>query len=327
MILAGDIGGTKVNLGLFEWIDNTLKLHTKKLFSSTDYGSLEEVLSAFKEEVSLDHIDTACFGIAGPVINGECYATNLSWEVKTLGLQAYLGLQEVHLINDLQATAYGMLYLDEDDFVVLNPNGRKLEGNRAVIAAGTGLGEAILFNDGRGYHPMSSEGGHADFAPLSAQQDELLQWLRHRYPEHVSYERVLSGDGIYNIYQFLVQSGFASEPQSMIKVAEGKEPSAMVSECALKENDPLCMEALKIFAEIYGAEAGNLALKALSLGGVYIGGGIAPKILPVLSDGYFMKGFLSKGRFNEMLSEMEVKLSLNPETALHGAAHYAQDKL
>jgi glucokinase len=220
-----------------------------------------------------------------------------------------------------------MLYLEEDEFADLNPKGRKVNGNRAVIAAGTGLGEAMLYYDGSAYHPIGSEGGHSDFAPLTPQQDELLKWMRNRYPGHVSYERILSGPGIYTLYEFLVESDFTPQPSSMLHIPEGKDRSAMVSECALKELNPLCMEALRLFAEIYGAEAGNLALKSMSLGGVYIGGGIAPKILSVLSNNHFMNGFLGKGRFNEMLQAMQVKVSLNPQTALLGAAYYAHDRL
>jgi glucokinase len=326
MILAGDIGGTKTDIGLFDWKEDSLKLQVKEQFPSSEYASLEEILDAFKEQVTLPYIDSACFGIAGPVIQERCTATNLPWKVSTFDLQAYLGIQRVCLINDLEATSYGMLHLDEDEFVALNPNGQKVKGNRAVIAAGTGLGESMLFYDGRVYHPIGTEGGHSDFAPLSVQQDTLLQWLRHRYPEHVSYERILSGVGIYSIYQFLSQSGSYPETSEMYQIAEGEDPSARVSECALKENDPLSIETLRLFSQIYGAEAGNLALKTLSIGGVYIGGGIAPKILPVLKDGHFMKGFLSKGRFNEMLAQMEVKVSLNPETALLGAAHFAHNR-
>ncbi|CAA6822194.1 MAG: Glucokinase (EC [uncultured Sulfurovum sp.] len=326
MILAGDIGGTKTNIGLYTWKEHALELHRKEQFSSRDYNSLEEILTAFNQKVTLSHIDAACFGIAGPVIEESCTTTNLPWRVSTLDLQAYLGLQNVRLLNDLEATAYGMLYLHDNAFIHLNPTAKKTKGNHAVIAAGTGLGEAMLYFNGHTYQPIGTEGGHSDFAPLSPQQDALLQWLRHRYPEHVSYERVLSGSGIYTIYQFLAQSGYAPEPASMLHITDDKDPNAMVSECALKEQDPLCIETLRLFCQIYGAEAGNLALKTMSLGGVYIGGGIAPKILSVLADGHFMKGFLSKGRFNKMLSQMEVKLSLNPETALLGAANYARDK-
>lgn len=327
MILAGDIGGTKTNLALFELRDNSLYVVAQHQFPSREFGSLNEVITLFKEKTSLPSIDAACFGIAGPVIEGRCRTTNLPWEITTSDLQEHLGISKVRLLNDLEATAYGMLHIPEDAFVDLNPKGRSMHGNRAVIAAGTGLGEAMLYYDGSTYHPIGSEGGHCDFAPLTPQQDALLKWMRNRYPGHVSFERILSGPGVYILYEFLVESDFAAQPTSMLNIPEGKDPSVMVSECALKERNALCMEALRLFSEIYGAEAGNLALKSMSLGGVYIGGGIAPKILPVLANNHFMNGFLSKGRFNEMLQGMQVKVSLNPETALLGAAHYALDRL
>jgi len=327
MILAGDIGGTKTNLALFEIEDNTLHILSQKQFPSREYSSLTEIISAFEEQISAYKIDAACFGIAGPVINGRCRTTNLPWDISTSDLQEYLHIDKVRLMNDLEATAYGMLYLPEDEFIDLNPTGRVVDGNRAVIAAGTGLGEAMLFYDGTDYHPIGSEGGHSDFAPVTGQQDELLKWMRNRYPGHVSYERILSGPGIYTLYEFLYESGFAPQSASMMNIVEGKDRSAMVSECALKEQDPLCMETLRLFAEIYGAEAGNLALKSMSLGGVYIGGGIAPKILPFMTNRHFMNGFASKGRFEEMLRGMQVKISLNPETALLGAAHFVMDRL
>lgn len=327
MILAGDIGGTKTNLALFEIQENTLVMQAQQQFSSRDFLSLTEVITAFEQQTSMSRIDAACFGIAGPIIDGRCLTTNLPWNISTVDLQKHLHIDKVRLMNDLEATAYGMLYLPEDEFVDLNPTGRALDGNRAIIAAGTGLGEAMLYYDGTDYHPIGSEGGHSDFAPVTGQQDELLKWMRNRYPGHVSYERILSGPGIYTLYEFLYESGFASQPVSMMHIPEGKDRSAMVSECALKEHDPLCLEALRMFAEIYGAEAGNLALKSMSLGGVYIGGGIAPKILHILSNNHFMNGFASKGRFEEMLRGMQVKVSLNPETALLGAAHFAVDRL
>jgi len=327
MILAGDIGGTKTNLALFEVGGNILKIQVQQQFDSREFSSLTEVIMAFEQQTSMPKIDAACFGIAGPVIDGRCHTTNLPWNISTADLQKHLLIDKVRLMNDLEATAYGMLYLPEDEFVDLNPSGRAHNGNRAVIAAGTGLGEAMLFYDGTDYHPIGSEGGHSDFAPVTGQQDELLKWMRNRYPGHVSYERILSGPGIYTLYEFLYESGFAPQPASMMQILEGEDRSAMVSECALKEHDLLCMEALRLFAEIYGAEAGNLALKSMSLGGVYIGGGIAPKILPVLTSSHFMNGFASKGRFEEMLRGMQVKISLNPETALLGAAHFAVDRL
>lgn len=327
MILAGDIGGTKTNLALFEVEESMLKVKIQQEFSSKDFSSLSDVITAFKEGTLMPKIESACFGIAGPIIDGRCRTTNLPWDISTEDLQKDLAVDKVRLMNDLEATAYGMLYLPEDEFVDLNPTGRKFNGNCAVIAAGTGLGEAMLYYDGMHYHPIGSEGGHSDFAPVTVQQDELLKWMRNRYLGHVSYERILSGPGIYTLYEFLYENGFAPEPVSMMHMPEGKDRSAMVSECALNKRDPLCMEALRLFAEIYGAEAGNLALKSMSLGGVYIGGGIAPKILPLLENNHFMNGFVRKGRFEEMLRGMQVKISLNPETALLGAAYYAHDRL
>ncbi len=327
MILSGDIGGTKTNLALFELQGDRLEIKAQHQFASREFSSLTEVITAFEAMTSIPKIDSACFGIAGPVIDGRCRTTNLPWDITTSGLQEHLGIDKVRLLNDLEATAYGMLYLPEDEFMDLNPTGRPTNGNRAVIAAGTGLGEAMLYYDGTHYHPIGSEGGHCDFAPVTTQQDALLSWMRHHYPGHVSYERILSGPGIYTLYEFLYESGFAPQPLSMLHIPEGKDRSAMVSECALEQHDPLCMEALRLFAEIYGAEAGNLALKSMSLGGVYIGGGIAPKILPVLTSSHFMNGFASKGRFQELLRGMQVKIALNPETALLGTAYFARDRV
>jgi glucokinase len=327
MILAGDIGATKTSLALFELVGDTLMMQVQQQFSSREFSNLNEVIIAFGKETSMPSIDAACFGIAGPIMEERCRTTNLPWEITSSELQEYLGINKVRLLNDLEATAYGMLYLAEDEFIDLNPTGRKRDGNRAVIAAGTGLGEAMLYYDGMDYHPIGSEGGHCDFAPMTEQQDALLKWMRNRYPEHVSYERILSGPGIYTLYEFLHESGFAPQPASMIDSTKNKDRSAMVSECALTQNDPLCMEALRLFTEIYGAEAGNLALKTMSLGGIYIGGGIAPKILPIITNKHFMQSFTRKGRFEELLSGMQVKIALNPGTALLGAAHFAVDRL
>ena len=202
MILAGDIGGTKTNLALFEHKDNRLSLMVQHQFPSKEFSNLNEVITRFMDMISSPSIDAACFGIAGPIIEGRCRTTNLPWDITTSDLQEHLGTQKVRLLNDLEATAYGMLYLEENEFVDLNPKGRKTNGNRAVIAAGTGLGEAMLYYDGTAYHPIGSEGGHSDFAPLTPQQDELLKWMRNRYPGHVSFERILSGPGIYTLYEF-----------------------------------------------------------------------------------------------------------------------------
>ncbi len=327
MILAGDIGGTKTNLALFESVDNQLKMKVKHQFSSREFNSFNDVLSEFDKLTSCRLIDAACFGIAGPIIQGRCITTNLPWEISTSDLQKHLDTEKVRLMNDLEATAYGMLYLKDDEFVDLNPEANHVQGNCAVIAAGTGLGEAMLYFDGEDHHPFGSEGGHTDFAPVSSQQDALLGWMRIRYPEHVSYERILSGPGISDLYDFLHESGFAPQPAKILQLKADADKSAMISACALNDEDPLCRETLRLFSEIYGAEAGNLALKSMALGGVYVGGGIAPKILPFLLQEDFMKAFVNKGRFENMLRAMHVKVSLNQETALLGAANFAVNRL
>lgn len=326
MILAGDIGGTKTSLALFDIQDNNLKLYAQHQYVSQDYGSFSDVIRQFINSYPNATITSASFGIAGPIINERCLTTNLPWDITAHDLRELLHIQSVYLLNDLEATAYGMLYLKSDEWIDLNPNTTIIKGNYAVIAAGTGLGEAMLYFDGKAYHPIASEGGHCDFAPLTPQQDKLLLWLRQRYPGHVSLERILSGPGISTLYDFLLESGFAKESDFLKNISESDDKSARISEGALLHNDPLCVETLRLFCEIYGAETGNLALKTLSIGGVYIGGGIAPKILPFLQTDTFINAFIRKGRFEPMLRNISLKVSLNPETALLGAAHFAKDQ-
>ena len=326
MILAGDIGGTKTNLALYSYKNNKLKLEAQHQFASQKYQSFSDVIQEFISSYNIQNIEAVCLGIAGPIINAVCKTTNLPWIIDSKELQKVCNTSKVKLLNDLEATAYGMLYLNEDEFIDLNKNGKKIDANRAVIAAGTGLGEAILFFSGENYYPIGSEGGHCDFAATTPLQDELLVWMRKRHPQHVSVERLVSGIGIYTIYEFLKEKDFAKESKIMLELNETDDKNAMVTKCAL-EGDTLCTEAMKIFVEIYAAEAGNLALKSLSLGGVYIGGGIAPKILPFLTDGNFLKAFAAKGRFKETLMNMQIKISLNQNTALLGAVHFAIDKV
>jgi glucokinase len=328
MILAGDIGGTKTNLALYEIKGKELYLKDFKQYPSKEHESFLEIIESFKGEFLKDlPLKSACFGIAGPVVEGKCNATNLPWEVDVLSLRQSLKIGDVLLINDLEATAYGMLYLKEEEFVSLNPKGKERAATRAVIAAGTGLGEGILYFDGKSYHPMGTEGGHTDFAPLNEEQDQLLDWLREKYNGHVSYERILSGEGIYALYEFLKHKGSMEESIKMKALPKSVDKSAMVSRCAMEEKDPLCCKTMELFCSIYGSEAGNLALKSLSLGGVFIGGGIAPKILPLLQNSSFMEKFLDKGRFRELLEDIQVKISLNENTALLGAAYFARDRL
>lgn len=326
MILAGDIGGTKTTLALFHFENGKLASTSHHQYASQAYGCFYELLSDFLQTHADGVIITsASFGIAGPIIQERCVTTNLPWEISAAELRVRLGTSSVSLLNDLEATAYGMLYLDDQEFYDLNPEAKQNHGNRAVIAAGTGLGEAMLYFDGKAFHPIASEGGHCDFAPLSDQQDSLLRWLRLKYPLHVSLERILSGPGIATLYDFLAESGFASQPDSIKNMKEEMDKSALISQEALLNHDPLCHETLRLFSEIYGAEAGNLALKSMALGGVYVGGGIAPKILPFLQTETFFNAFVSKGRFEPMLRSMPLKISLNPQTALLGAGYFAHD--
>ena len=320
MILAGDIGGTKTVIGLFEEAGNRLQTIREETFPSQSHGSLEEILDRFLGPGSRLPLRMACFGVAGPVVEGKSKATNLPWELDEHTLAEALQVPRVTLLNDLQAAAHGMLHLEPTDLCVLQP-GLKQKGNIAVIAAGTGLGEAILYWDGECYHPIATEGGHTDFAPRSDLEVELLRYLQREFGR-VSYERVLSGPGLFNIYRFLRDSGFAPEPERLrTRIAE-EGAGAVISEIGLAGDDPLCAKALDLFVSAYGAEAGNLALKAFAIGGVYVGGGIAPKILPKLQDGTFTSAFADKGRFAELLRSIEVKIALNPRAPLIGAAHY-----
>lgn len=328
LILAGDIGGTKTNLALIELEGMLTRTLAAQSFDSRGHASLENVVQIFLDQHKQARIYAACFGVAGPVINGECRATNLPWVIASDSLAGALGLQRVGLLNDLATTAYGMLRLPESEFVDLNPTGKRTDGHRAVIAAGTGIGEAMLYWDGARYHPVASEGGHADFAPRNSLQDDLLVWMRQRYPDHVSIERILSGPAIENLYQFLHESDHASPlAETVAALDAAADRSRVISEIALAGKDPLCQATMALFIEVYGAEAGNLALKYLSTGGVYIGGGIAPKILPLMRQKAFMQNFLAKGRFQPLLQKMRVRVSMNPHTAVLGAAHYAREFL
>ncbi|MGH7801780.1 MAG: glucokinase [Thermodesulfobacteriota bacterium] len=323
MILAGDIGGTKTTLAFFTKDGDRLKHNLETTYHSRDYGSLDEIVRKFVSKNSL-LVSNACFGVAGPVKDGRCEATNLAWIVDAKTLAAELGTELVWLINDLEATAYGIKVLEPQDFIILNHGASDAKGNATVIAAGTGLGEAGFYWDGNQLHPFACEGGHADFAPRNEIEIELLRHLIERY-SHVSYERVLSGPGLFNIYSFLRDSEkFGKEPEWLSeKLARGDDPSSAVSEAALEGSCGLCVKAIDIFVSIYGAEAGNLALKTLAIGGVYVGGGIAPKIIKKLTDGNFMKAFISKGRMEHLMQEMPVSVILNDKTALLGAARYA----
>jgi glucokinase len=323
MILAGDIGGTKTVLGLFEEAGETLRAAREETFPSRSHGALEEILDRFLGSGPRPVIRVACFGVAGPVVDGRSRTTNLPWELDEVALARRVGAPRAKLLNDLEAAAYGMLFLAPGDLRTLHPGAGQSRGNIAVIAAGTGLGEAMLYWGGDRYHPIASEGGHADFAPRTDREMELLGYLRREFG-HVSYERLLSGPGLFNIYRFLRDSGYAEEPAWLHEELASGDPSATITRLALADAHLLCTGSLDLFAAIYGAEAGNLALRCLAVGGVYVGGGIAPKILPKLQNGTFVRAFTEKGRFADLMRTIAVNVAVNSGAPLIGAAHYGR---
>jgi glucokinase len=324
-ILAGDVGGTKTHLGLFMHAAGRIEMIRERRYATAQFPSLEAACADFlgSDATPSTTIDAACFGVPGPIIDGRAHATNVPWEMSRVSIARALNGVPVRLINDLGAMAYGVIHLQPAEVAVLNRAENPPEhGNIAVIAAGTGLGESALVWDDEAYHAVASEGGHSDFAPHGEEQIELLRFIEDKFG-HASYERVLSGPGLENIYRFVRARGAAPEPAWLTEQFATGDRAAAISDAALSGRDPACVHALAMFCEIYGAEAANLALKVLALGGVYLAGGIAPKILPLLRQGAFIKGFLSKGRLNEILKQVEVRVALNPAAALLGAAHCA----
>jgi glucokinase len=324
MILAGDVGGTKTALALCEESADGLRVVREATFASQEHASLENVLAAFLKDATAPPLRAGCFGVAGPVLDGTSHITNLSWVLEEGSLAEAIAAPRVKLLNDLEAAAYGMLHLQPGEFSVLHAGSSPArKGNVAVIAPGTGLGESMLYWDGTVHHPVASEGGHADFAPRTDQEIALLHYLRKQFGSHISYERVLSGHGLYNLYSFLRDSGYAPEPSWVTEQLKSGDPSATITRLGLADEVPLCVATLDLFSSILGAEAGNLALRCMALGGVFIGGGIPPKVLAALQKGGCMRAFVDKGRFNELLQSIEVRVALNPRAPLLGAAHYA----
>jgi glucokinase len=322
MILAGDVGGTKALLALYEEGATPRRPRAEARRSSRDARSLEALAGEFLAASGAPQPRRAVFGLAGPVVNNRCETTNLPWVVSGDEMSAALGGAEVLLVNDLEAAGWGIASLGAGDLEFLQ-RGERVSGNRALISAGTGLGESILFWDGERHRPVASEGGHADFAPNDALEDELLVWLRARYG-HVSAERVLSGPGLADLYRFLGATGRGAEPAGVAeRFAAAGDPAAFVTEAALDGSCERARLAVGKFVEVYGAEAGNLALTALAIGGVFIGGGIAPRLLEMLRDGRFLRAFHSKGRLEPLLRRVPVAVILDSRTALWGAAALA----
>lgn len=321
--LAGDIGGTKTHLALYQDQGGKTTCVKDQKFPSKDYPNLRTIVKKFLVGVGFE-IERACFGIAGPVEEGKSKATNLPWLIDSKQLETELKIEKVALINDLEANAYGLKVLSDDEFFILNEGDPNAYGNQAMISAGTGLGEAGIYFDGKDHLPFACEGGHTDFGPRNEVEDQLLHYLRKKF-EHVSYERILSGPGLYTLYQFVVETKQEDEDPEALELINNGDSPRLVSQLGLSGESAACAKTLQLFASIYGAEAGNIALKIFALGGVFIGGGIAPKILEVIKKGDFMESFMGKGRFAQLLSDIPVKVVLNDNTALLGSMYYARN--
>jgi glucokinase len=326
VILGGDVGGTKTNLGLFEAEGEGLRLIRSAKYHSADFPGLSSVVQAFLAEDASGHgeIRAACFGIPGPVIDNQASTPNLAWRVDGAQVAADIHVPVVSLINDLVATAEGIPLLREDEVAVLQAGAPDADGNRALVAAGTGLGMALLPRIDGGWRAVASEGGHSDFAPRNEDEIGLMLYLRERFGR-VSVERVVSGPGLFNVYSYLRDDRHMPEsPQVREALARGEDPARVISEAALAHDAcGLCDRALDLFVSAYGAVAGNLALTGTATGGAYLGGGIAPKILPRLLRGPFLSSFTAKGRFVPYLEKVPVRVILNDRAALLGAARHA----
>jgi glucokinase len=322
MILAGDIGGTNTRLALFEKTERGFSSVAEEKFSSASFESLSEIIQQFLGNKT-HSVDCACFGVAGPVQGKTAKITNLTWIVDTDSIAEQLGHDRIGLINDLEANAYGINELDGNDFFLLNEGEASLTGNCAIISAGTGIGEAGIYNKNGELRPFATESGHADFAPRNELEIDLLRYLLTKF-ERVSLERVVSGLGLQNIYNFLRNTKRAEEPAWLAEeIKNSSDVGAVISQNALDGKSEICSKTLEMFVSLYGAEAGNMALRLLATGGVYIGGGIAPKILSKLKEKSFLESFFSKGRMRELLELMPVRVILNDKAALLGAAHFA----
>lgn len=318
-VLAGDIGGTKTLLALLEERqDGRLEVLRRKRYASAEHPGLAPILRDFLAEGGADGATRAGLGVAGPVEGGRCRVTNLPWEIDAAALRDELGLGRVALVNDFAAVAYGVTVLGPADLELLQPGERDPAGPIALIGAGTGLGEALLVPTPTGPRVLPSEGGHCDLAPRNDLEIALLRFLLRRH-KRVSYERIVSGPGLVTAYEFVLAEGLAPEhPDTRARMAEG-DRGALIGARALAGDDPACVRAVELFLGLYGAEAGNLALKALPTGGLYVAGGIAGKLLPLVRAGGFMAAFLDKGRMTPLLAKLPVAVVTNPEVGLLGA--------
>lgn len=322
MILAGDIGGTKSRLAAFETEGNRLSCVVEKIYPSKEHNGLSEIVADFVKTEGIP-ARSACFGVAGPVREGRSKISNLPWIIDSRELATQLRLSKVGLINDLEAFAYGIDALESKDFVTISEGAPNAEGNMAVVSAGSGLGEAGLYWDGFRHHPFACEGGHTEFAPKNDVEVDLLKYLMNKYgQQHVSYERILSGPGVKNIYEFLRDTKLEEEPAWLKEqFNNAKDVPALISELALRDKAPICTRALSIFVSVFGSETGNCVLKFMATGGVFVAG-IAGKIVGKMKERAFMDSFLDKGRMKDLLEAVPIKIVLNEDSGLYGAARF-----
>jgi glucokinase len=324
MIVAGDVGGTKVHLALYGFEQGKLVHIRDERYPAQDFSGLEQIIRRFIAESGSPEVTAACFGVPGPVRGGRLRLTNLPWEIDSRELELNLKIAHVFLINDLEANGYGIPELSSEQLATLNVGDPSAVGNRAVVSAGTGLGEGILVWNGKTHIPMPSEGGHADFGARNPLEADLLVYLAKKLNGRVSYERVISGPGIHNIYLFLRDEKKMEEPAWLAERMKTEDPNAVIGEMGESGQSELCAKTLDMFVSSYGAEAGNMVLKAMAIGGMYLGGGIAPKILKTMKKGDFMKAFTDKGRLSELCIHTPVHVILESRAALLGAAAYAE---
>ena len=324
MILAGDVGGTKVELALYGFERGQLVHVREERFPAQEFAGLEEIVRSFLLTSEAPEITAACFGVPGPVRGGRLRLTNLPWVLDSHELSTSLGIQHLFLINDLEANGYGIPELKPEQILTLNEGDPAAVGNRALVSAGTGLGEGVLVWNGKTHMPMASEGGHCDFAARSVLEVELLAYLMKKLGGRVSWERVVSGQGVTNIYRFLRDVKGMPEPAWLQARMAEEDPNAVIGEVGEHGGSELCARTLEMFVSAYGAESGNMVLKVLATGGMYLGGGIAPKIVKTMKGGVFMRAFTDKGRMTDLLVQTPVRIILESRCALMGAAAYAE---
>jgi glucokinase len=317
IVLAGDVGATKTHLSLIKFEGDNIVIFKEEKYKSSDYKNIIELTGNFIIDITLP--DSICFGVAGPVLDGHAKLSNINWEINKDELSNHFGVKNVHLINDLEATAYGLAMLTEKDLAALHCGDETPVGNAAVIAPGTGLGEAGLYWDGQYYHPFATEGGHCDFAPRNEFDFELYTFLQKKFG-HVSWERLVCGPGIINIYQFLRDKKKREEPEWLREKMKNADAAAVISQHA--DQSDICKETMQFFIRCLAFESANLVIKLKATGGLFIGGGIAPQIVPLLQNNAFYSSFCQSGRLNYLLEKVPVKIILNTKTALLGAAWY-----